>query len=60
MQNDGWTKQTSKLYNPYTKVTGCLSVCESVYLCVPKDLAYRLTDRVLLSRVASHGSREGL
>ena len=37
---------------PYNKVTGCLFVT--------KDLAKHLTDRVLLNRVASHGSREGL
>ena len=36
---------------PYTKVTGCLYVCVSV----PKDLANRWTDRVLLNRVASSG-----
>ena len=32
---------------PYTKVTGCLFVC----VFVPKDLANRCTDRVLLIRV---------
>ena len=50
--------------NPCTKVTGCLCVCVSVYLCVCvsvlKDLANRCTDQVLLNRVASHTSREGL
>ena len=40
----------------YNKVTGCLSVC----LFVPKDLVNRGTDMVLLNRVASHRSREGL
>ena len=41
---------------PYNKVKGCLFVC----LSVPKDLANRWTDRVLLNRVASHRSRKGL
>ena len=44
------------LINPYTKVTECLSVC----VFVPKDLANRLTDRVLLYRVDSHRSWKGL
>ena len=43
--------------NPYTKVTGYLSVCLYV---LPKDLANRSTDIVLLYRVDSHRSREGL
>ena len=38
--------------HPYNKVNGCLSV--------PKNLANRWTDRVLLNRVASHRSKEGL
>ena len=42
--------------NPYIKVTGCLFVCVSV----PKDIANRRTDRVLLNRVNSHGFWEGL
>ena len=42
--------------NPYNKVTGCLSVC----MFVPKDLANRWTDRILLNMVASHrSSQEG-
>ena len=39
-------------WNPYNKVTGCVSV--------PKDLANRKTDWVLLYRLAFHRSREGL
>ena len=40
------------------KVTGCLSV----YVCLskPVDLAYQLSDMVLLYNVASHRSMEGL
>ena len=32
----------------------CVSVCVCVCVCVPKDLANRWTDRVLLYNVASH------
>ena len=46
--------------HPYTKVTGCLCVCGSMCLFVPKDLPNRWTDGVLLNRVASHMSRKGL
>ena len=35
-------------------------VCLCVYLFVPKDLANCWADRILLNRVASHRSREGL
>ena len=44
------------LLYPYNKVTECLFVC----LSVPKDLANRWTDRVLLNKVAFHGYQEGL
>ena len=37
-----------------------MSVCLFVCLSVPKDFANRLTDRILLNRVAAHRSREGL
>ena len=37
-----------------------LSVCRCVCMFVPKDLAKRSTDQVLLYRVASHRSWEGL
>ena len=41
------------------KVAGCMSVfwvfvCVCVYLCVPKDLANRWTDTLLLYSAASH------
>ena len=42
-------------FNPYNRVTGCLSVYLFVCLIVPKDF-----DMVLLYRVASHRTWEGL
>ena len=47
------------LLYPYNKVKGCLFICVFVCMFVPKDLANRLTDGVLLNRVASNRSREG-
>ena len=38
----------------------CLFVCLCICVSVPKDPANRWTDQVLLNRVASHRSREGL
>ena len=47
------------IYTPYNKITGCLSVCVFVCLCVSKDLADHWTDIVIFYRVDSHRSWEG-
>ena len=45
-----------EVIHPYRKVTGYLTVC----LCLPKNLANRLTDMVLLFSEASQRSWKGL
>ena len=45
-----------EVIHPYSKVTGYLTVC----LCLPKNLANRLTDMVLLFSGASQRSWKGL
>ena len=59
--NEGWKpngKEAAEIGNLLykLKVERCMPVC----LFVPKDLANRLTYRVLLNRVPSHRSQEGL
>ncbi len=48
-----WTFLLEKTINPYITVTGCVCVC------VAKELANRLTVRVLLHSEASHLSSKG-